>query len=126
MSPICSVFRCHLASDYGSAEDPEEFAALLAYSPYHNVRNGTSYPATLIMTGDHDDRVFPAHSFKFAAALQAAQVGPAPVLLRVETQAGHGGGTPTAKSIEQVADRWAFLVDALDMRSAAGPGELSW
>ncbi len=109
-------------ADYGSPEEREEFEALLAYSPYHNVRVGTSYPATLIMTGDHDDRVFPAHSFKFAAALQAAQAGPAPVLLRVETKAGHGGGTPTAKRLDQLADRWAFLVDALGVELPEAEG----
>lgn len=113
------------ASDYGSPENPEEFASLLAYSPYHNVRSGTAYPATLIMTGDHDDRVFPAHSFKFAAALQSAQAGPAPVLLRVETEAGHGGGTPTTKRLDQAADRLAFLVDALDVHPL-GPRAPSW
>ena len=102
--------------DYGSAEDPEEFRALLAYSPYHNVRPGTAYPAVLVTTADTDDRVVPAHSFKYAAALQAAQAGPAPVLIRIETRAGHGAGTPTAKLIEDYADRWAFLVENLDMQ----------
>jgi prolyl oligopeptidase len=102
-------------SDYGSPDDPEEFAALLAYSPYHNLREGVAYPATLVTTGDHDDRVFPGHSFKFAAALQAAQAGPAPTLIRIETRAGHGMGKPTGKIIEEFADRWAFLVRALGM-----------
>ena len=101
--------------DYGSPDDPEEFKALLAYSPYHNLKPGTAYPPTLIMTGDHDDRVFPAHSFKFAAALQAAQAGPAPTLIRIETRAGHGMGKPTSKFIEEAADRWAFLVENLGM-----------
>ena len=101
--------------DYGSAEDPEEFRALLAYSPYHNVRPGTEYPAVLVTTADTDDRVVPGHSFKYAAALQAAQAGPAPVLIRIETRAGHGAGTPTTKLIEDYADRWAFLVENLDM-----------
>ncbi len=101
--------------DYGSAEDPEEFRALLAYSPYHNVRPGTEYPAILVTTADTDDRVVPGHSFKYAAALQAAQAGPAPVLIRIETRAGHGAGTPTAKLIEDYADRWAFLVENLGM-----------
>jgi len=100
--------------DYGSAEDPEEFKALLAYSPYHNIKPGTKYPATLVTTADTDDRVIPAHSFKFAAALQAAQAGDAPVLIRIETKAGHGGGKPTAKQIEEAADLWAFLVENLD------------
>ena len=102
-------------SDYGSLEDLDEFKALLAYSPYHNLKPGTAYPATLITTGDHDDRVFPAHSFKFAAALQAAQAAAAPTLIRIETKAGHGLGKPTAKLIEEAADRWAFLVRVLRM-----------
>lgn len=106
-------------SDYGSPDDPDEFKALLAYSPYHNVRPGAVYPPVLITTGDHDDRVFPAHSFKFAAALQAAQAGEAPVLIRIETRAGHGAGKPTSKLIEEAADRWAFLVRALGL-SVAG------
>jgi prolyl oligopeptidase len=100
-------------SDYGSADNPEDFPYLLAYSPLHTLKPGTSYPATLITTGDHDDRVVPAHSFKFAAALQAAQGGPAPTLIRIETRAGHGAGKPTAKVIEEAADRWAFLVEVL-------------
>jgi prolyl oligopeptidase len=95
-------------SDYGSPEDPDEFATLLAYSPYHNVRKGVAYPPTMVLTGDHDDRVFPGHSFKFAAALQAAQAGDAPVLIRVETRAGHGMGKPTAKLIEEFSDMWTF------------------
>jgi prolyl oligopeptidase len=100
-------------SDYGSSDDAADFATLLAYSPYHNLRVGEHYPATLITTGDHDDRVFPAHSFKFAAALQHAQGGTAPVLLRIETKTGHGAGKPTAKQIDEVADRYAFLVRVL-------------
>ena len=99
--------------DFGSADDPEQFRALHAYSPLHNLKPGTHYPATLITTADHDDRVVPAHSFKFAAALQAAQAGDAPVLIRIETKAGHGAGKPTAKVIEEAADRWAFLVKTL-------------
>ena len=102
-------------SDYGSSDDPEEFKAIYAYSPLHNIKPGTNYPATLITTADHDDRVVPAHSFKYAATLQAAQGGPAPVLIRIETRAGHGAGKPTTKVIEEVADRWGFLVRALDM-----------
>lgn len=100
-------------SDYGSPDDPDDFKALLAYSPYHNVRPGTHYPPTLVTTGDHDDRVFPAHSFKFAAALQAAQAGPAPVLIRIDVRAGHGAGKPTAKLIDEWADMFAFLVQSL-------------
>ncbi len=102
-------------SDYGSSDDPAEFRTLLAYSPYHNLREGVCYPATLITTGDHDDRVFPAHSFKFAAALQHAQGCERPALLRVETKAGHGAGKPTAKVIDETADRYAFLVKTLAM-----------
>jgi prolyl oligopeptidase len=104
-------------SDYGSPDDPQEFEALRAYSPYHNLNPGTAYPPTLITTGDHDDRVFPAHSFKFAAALQAAQAGPAPTLIRIDTRAGHGLGKPTSKLIEEAADLWAFLVQALEMEA---------
>jgi len=100
--------------DFGSADHPEQFRALHAYSPLHNLKPGTHYPATMVTTADHDDRVVPAHSFKFAAALQAAQGGDAPVLIRIETKAGHGAGKPTAKLIEEAADRWAFLVKTLD------------
>lgn len=96
-------------SDYGSAETKEGFDVLYRYSPLHNLKPGTAYPATLVTTADHDDRVVPAHSFKFAAALQAAQAGPAPVLIRIETKAGHGAGKPTTKQIEEAADKWAFL-----------------
>ena len=101
------------ASEYGSADDADAFKWLLGYSPLHNVKPGTSYPPTMVMTGDHDDRVLPGHSFKFAAALQEAQAGPAPILLRVETDAGHGAGKPTAKLLDEAADRWAFLTRAL-------------
>jgi prolyl oligopeptidase len=104
------------ASDYGSSDNPEEFKALRAYSPLHNVKPGTKYPPTLVTTADHDDRVFPGHSFKFAAALQAAQGGAAPVLIRIETRAGHGAGKPTSKVIEDVTDQWAFLVKNLGMK----------
>lgn len=97
-------------SEYGSSDDPEQFRFLLKYSPLHNLHKGTAYPATLIITGDHDDRVVPAHSFKFAAALQTAQGGPAPVLIRVETAAGHGGGKPLAKTLRESADELAFLI----------------
>jgi prolyl oligopeptidase len=100
-------------SDYGSPDDPGDFAYLLGYSPYHNVRPGVTYPPTLVTTGDHDDRVFPAHSFKFAAALQAAQAGPAPVLIRIDTRAGHGAGKPTAKLIDEWADIYAFVMIAV-------------
>ncbi|MBI4784889.1 MAG: S9 family peptidase [Oscillatoriophycideae cyanobacterium NC_groundwater_1537_Pr4_S-0.65um_50_18] len=102
-------------AEYGSAENAEDFPTLYAYSPLHNLQPGTSYPATLITTADHDDRVVPAHSFKFAAALQAAHRGSAPVLIRIETKAGHGAGKPTAKVIEEVSDRWAFLTRILEI-----------
>ncbi|MFN2226081.1 MAG: prolyl oligopeptidase family serine peptidase, partial [Anaerolineae bacterium] len=102
-------------SDYGNAEaDPEQFRTLLAYSPLHNIKPGTRHPATLIITGDHDDRVVPGHSFKFAAALQAAQAGEAPTLIRIQTRAGHGFGKPTAIQIEEAADVWAFLAAVLE------------
>lgn len=101
------------ASDYGTVEKAEEFKALLAYSPYHNVKPGKCYPPTMIMTGDHDDRVVPAHSFKFGAALQHAQKGGAPILVRIETKAGHGAGKPTSMIIDGVADRIAFKLRAL-------------
>ena len=103
-------------ADFGSPGDPDDFKALYAYSPYHNVRPGTRYPATLITTGDHDTRVMPAHSFKFAAAMQAAQAGPAPVLLRVESASGHHGGTTVTQTIDQDSDTYAFLVRILGMR----------
>ena len=109
--------------DYGSADNPEEFAALRAYSPYHNIRQGAEYPAILVTTADTDDRVVPGHSFKYAAAMQKAQGGDAPVLIRIETRAGHGAGVPTEKVIEDYADRWAFLVRNLDMRLPEGYGE---
>ncbi len=101
--------------DYGSPDDAADFKTLYAYSPLHNLRSGAPYPATLITTADHDDRVVPAHSFKFAAALQHAQGGAAPVLIRIETRAGHGDGIPTDKRIDEVADQWAFLTRALHM-----------
>ncbi len=104
-------------SDYGSPENPEEFQTLYAYSPLHNLKPGTPYPATLITTADHDDRVVPAHSFKFAAALQENHVGENPVLIRIETKAGHGAGKPTTKMIEEIADQFAFLKRVLNINS---------
>lgn len=98
------------AVEYGSSEDPQQFEYLYRYSPLHNVRPGTSYPATLITTGDHDDRVVPAHSFKFAAALQAAQAGDKPTLIRIDTNAGHGAGKPTSKRIDEAADVCSFFL----------------
>ena len=103
-------------SDFGSSETKEGFETLVKYSPLHTLQPGARYPPTLITTADHDDRVVPAHSFKFAAALQAAQAGDAPVLIRVETKAGHGAGKPTTKIIEEYADIWGFLVKVLDMK----------
>jgi prolyl oligopeptidase len=100
-------------SDYGSPDDPEQFRVLAAYSPLHNIRDGVAYPPTLVTTGDHDDRVVPGHSLKFAAALQAAQAGDAPVLIRVDTDAGHGLGKPISKLIDERADVLAFLELAL-------------
>ncbi|HEX9161340.1 MAG TPA: prolyl oligopeptidase family serine peptidase [Thermoanaerobaculia bacterium] len=102
--------------DYGSSDNADEFRALYAYSPYHNLKKGTSYPATLVTTADHDDRVVPGHSFKFAAQLQEDQAGPAPVLIRIETRAGHGAGKPITKQIEETADQYAFLVANLGMK----------
>jgi prolyl oligopeptidase len=122
---VLDMLRYHTASanarqwssDYGLAEDPVEFAALHAYSPVHNVRPGTCYPPTLITTADRDDRVVPWHSYKFAAALQHAQSCRAPVLLRVETRAGHGAGKPLWMQIEDFADQWAFAAEMLGMRT---------
>ncbi|HVS36421.1 MAG TPA: prolyl oligopeptidase family serine peptidase [Gemmataceae bacterium] len=104
--------------EYGSSDDAQDFKSLYAYSPYHALLNNPprKYPATLVTTADHDDRVVPGHSFKFAAALQEKQTGDEPVLIRIETRAGHGGGKPTTKQIEETADEWAFLVKALNMK----------
>lgn len=104
--------------EYGSPDDPEDFKTLYAYSPLHNLKPGTNYPATMITTADHDDRVVPAHSFKFAAALQAAHKGDRPVLIRIATKAGHGAGKPTTKLIEENADKWAFLLKVLEVKGA--------
>jgi prolyl oligopeptidase len=105
------------ASEYGTAEDPKMFPALRAYSPLHNVKPGACYPPTLVMTADHDDRVFPAHSFKYAATLQAAQGCANPALIRIDTRAGHGPGKPTSKQISEDTDRLAFIVKSLGMPS---------
>lgn len=102
-------------SDYGSSDNADDFKALVKYSPLHNLKPGTCYPATMITTADHDDRVVPAHSFKFAATEQADQGGTAPVIIRIDTKAGHGAGKPTTKQIDEVADRWGFLVKNLKM-----------
>lgn len=101
--------------DYGSAEDPEQFKALYAYSPYHNIEEGTEYPPVLVTTADTDDRVVPGHSFKYIARLQEAQGSDAPVLIRIQTRAGHGSGKPTAMVIEEYADMWAFLARHLGL-----------
>ncbi len=124
---VLDMLRFHLftigwawVSDYGSANDPDQFRTLLAYSPYHNLEPGVCYPPTLVTTADHDDRVVPGHSFKFAARLQAVQACANPVLIRVETKAGHGAGKPTAKLIEETADAYAFLVRALGIEPPPG------
>jgi len=103
-------------SDYGSSDNPEEFKALYAYSPLHNLKPGTKYPPTLIATSDHDDRVVPGHSFKFAATMQADQAGSAPILIRIETKAGHGAGKSITKLIDETADTWAFVAHNLNMK----------
>jgi prolyl oligopeptidase len=103
------------APEYGTSDDSTQFKTLLAYSPLHNIKPGVSYPATFITTADHDDRVVPGHSFKFAAALQAAQAGPAPILIRIDTKAGHGGGKPTSKQIDLATDELAFAAKNLGM-----------
>ncbi len=105
-------------SDYGSSDNPEDFKALYAYSPLHNLKPGTKYPPTMIATADHDDRVVPGHSFKFTATMQADQAGPAPVLIRIETKAGHGAGKPISKTIDEMADEWAFVAHNLNMNVA--------
>ena len=119
---VMDMLRFHLftigwawASDYGSSEDADMFPTLYAYSPYHNIEDGVDFPAIMITTADHDDRVVPGHSFKYAARIQEAHAGTDPVIIRIETKAGHGGGKPTSKIIEEVADEWAFLWDQLGM-----------
>jgi len=120
---VMDMLRYHTASanakqwssDFGLSDDPDQFKALYAYSPYHNIKDGVCYPPTLVTTADHDDRVVPWHSFKYAARLQKAQACDNPILIRIETRAGHGAGKPTWMQIEDVADQWAFLVKALGM-----------
>jgi prolyl oligopeptidase len=123
--PVADMLRYHLFTvgqywipEYGSADDAKQFPFLLRYSPYHNVKDGTAYPATLVTTADTDDRVAPGLAKKFAARLQAATSGDAPILIRVETKAGHGGGKPTSKQIDEEADIYSFLFDSL---ATAGP-----
>jgi len=109
------------AYDYGTADDNKEmFEYLKGYSPVHNVREGAKYPATMVTTGDHDDRVVPAHSFKFAAELQDKQAGDNPVIIRIETDAGHGAGTPVSKRIEQAADMFGFTLYNMGFRELPG------
>jgi prolyl oligopeptidase len=103
------------ATEYGRSDKKEDFENLYKYSPLHNLKPGTTYPATLIMTADHDDRVVPAHSFKFAATLQKDNDGTNPALIRIETKAGHGAGKPTSKQIDEAADIWSFIMYNLQM-----------
>lgn len=102
-------------SDYGSPDDPKDFQTLLKYSPLHNIKRGTKYPPVMVMTADHDDRVVPAHSFKYGAQMQYAQEGPAPILLRIETSAGHGAGKPKSKTLDEWTDMLSFLRESLKM-----------
>ena len=102
-------------SDYGSSDDPEEFKAIYRYSPLHNIRAGGTYPATLITTADHDDRVVPAHSFKYAATLQGAASPATPLLIRIDTKSGHGPAIP-AKTLDTTADIYSFLFDSLGVQ----------
>jgi prolyl oligopeptidase len=125
---VLDMLRFHLftigwawTSDYGNPDDPEDRAVLLAYSPLHNIRPGTVYPPTLVITADHDDRVAPAHSHKFTQTLQDAQGGAAPILARIELNAGHGAGKPTAKLIAEKADVWAFLDRVLGATPPGAP-----
>ena len=102
-------------ADYGSVDNQDEFRALVAYSPYHNVKSNVAYPPTLILTGDHDDRVFPAHSFKFAAAMQNADPRGNPILIRIDLRAGHGGGKPVSKWVDETADAYSFVLNAMGL-----------
>jgi len=114
------------AVEYGSSDNPQQFPYLYKYSPLHNLKKGVSYPATMVTTADHDDRVVPAHSFKFAATLQEANAGANPTLIRIESNAGHGGGMPTSKRIELSTDIWSFVMSNLGMNfreTFAGDGK---
>jgi prolyl oligopeptidase len=124
---VMDMLRYHLftmgnlwSSEYGTVDDAAQFKALAAYSPYHNLKDGAKYPPTLVTTGDTDDRVVPAHSFKFAARLQRAQGGDAPVLIRIATKAGHGGADSNSGQIEELADEFAFLAKNLGMEWRTG------
>jgi prolyl oligopeptidase len=119
---VLDMLRYHLftigwawAVEYGRSDNADQFNYLIKYSPLHQLKDGVSYPATLVTTADHDDRVVPAHSFKFAARLQEAHRGAAPVLIRIETKAGHGAGKPTSKQIEEAADIWSFVMQNFGM-----------
>jgi prolyl oligopeptidase len=122
---VLDMLRYHTASanarqwstDYGLSENEKDFKAQIAYSPVHNVKPGTCYPPTLVTTADHDDRVVPWHSFKFAAALQHAQACPNPILIRIETRAGHGAGKPLWMQVEDWVDQWSFTANALGMHA---------
>jgi prolyl oligopeptidase len=103
------------ASDFGTSDTKQGFEYLYKYSPLHNLKKGVKYPATLAITGDHDDRVVPMHTFKFMATLQEDQAGDNPVLVRIETKAGHRGGKPTTKVIDEVTDMWSFVMYNLGM-----------
>jgi prolyl oligopeptidase len=109
------------ATEFGRSDSAGQFEYLYKYSPLHNLKKGVKYPATLVTTADHDDRVVPAHSFKFTATLQEYNGGNNPALIRVETKAGHGGGMPTSKQIELTADIWSFVMYNLNMNYTA-PG----
>lgn len=119
---VMDMLRYHLftigwawAVEYGRSDSADQFKYLIKYSPLHNLKSGTNYPATLVTTADHDDRVVPAHSFKFAARLQEVHAGTSPVLIRIETKAGHGAGKPTSKQIEEAADIWSFVMYNMGM-----------
>ena len=123
---VLDMLRYHLftigwswTSDYGnSAESKEMFEYLKGYSPLHSIKPGVKYPATLVMTGDHDDRVVPAHSFKFAATLQENNGGTKPTLIRIDSKAGHGAGKPVGKVIDAQTDMWSFVMWNLGMKPA--------
>jgi prolyl oligopeptidase len=122
---VLDMLRYHTASanarqwstDYGLSENEKDFKSQIAYSPVHNVKPGTCYPPTLVTTADHDDRVVPWHSFKFAAALQNAQACANPILIRIETRAGHGAGKPLWMQVEDWVDQWSFTANALGMHA---------
>jgi prolyl oligopeptidase len=129
---VLDMLRFHLftigwawTSDYGNPDDPADRDVLLQYSPLHNIRPGTAYPATLVITADHDDRVAPAHSHKFTATLQLAQAGPSPILSRIDVKAGHGAGKPTSKMIEEKTDVWAFLEAVLQPKGLSAASNLT-